>query len=126
MLPTDDSDAIEARVRAHAAEHIDPWMKKIAPEAGVEIIRRNEVPPLVPDTDSPAEQIIRHLTGLNQSGVVAYGTEAGHFQQAGIPGVIFGPGSIKQAHQPDEFIAISQIDQCRRFMGDLIAWAERG
>ena len=126
MLPTDDSDAIEARVRAHAAEHIDPWMKKIAPEAGVEIIRRNEVPPLIPDTDSPAEQIIRHLTGLNQSGVVAYGTEAGHFQQAGIPGVIFGPGSIKQAHQPDEFIAISQIDQCRRFMGDLIAWAERG
>ena len=116
-------DAIEARVRAHAAEHIDPWMK---------IARggRRDYPPqrgaaVDSDTDSSAEQIIRHLTGLNQSGVVAYGTEAGHFQQAGIPGVIFGPGTIKQAHQPDEFIAISQIDQCRRFM-DLIAWAERG
>ena len=126
MLPDDDSDAIEARIRAYAEAHIDPPLKKISADAGIEIIRRVDTPPLRPDTTSPAEQIIRHLTGLNQSGVVSYGTEAGHFQNAGVPGVIFGPGSIQQAHQPDEFIAVEQIDKCRKFIGQLLDWAETG
>jgi acetylornithine deacetylase len=126
MLPDDDSDAIEARIRAYAEAHIDPPLKKVSADAGIEIIRRVDTPPLRPDTTSPAEQIIRHLTGLNQSGVVSYGTEAGHFQNAGVPGVIFGPGSIQQAHQPDEFIAVEQIDKCRKFIGQLLDWAETG
>jgi len=65
------------------------------------------------------------LTGLNESGTVAFGTEAGLFQQAGIPGVIFGPGSIQQAHQPDEFIEIEQMAQCVSFMKELTSWAEK-
>ena len=64
------------------------------------------------------------MTGLNESGTVAFGTEAGLFQEAGIPGVIFGPGSIQQAHQPDEFIEVSQISECIDFLNKLIDWAE--
>ncbi|MGI9364848.1 MAG: M20/M25/M40 family metallo-hydrolase, partial [Rhizobiaceae bacterium] len=64
-----------------------------------------------------------HLTGLNQSGRVAYGTEAAHFQNAGVPGVIFGPGSIEQAHLPDEYIDISQMEACHDFMLKLTDWA---
>ena len=55
---------------------------------------------------------------------MSFGTEAGLFAQAGIPGVIFGPGSIQQAHQPDEFIEVSQMAECVDFMQKLIGWAE--
>ena len=79
--------------------------------------------PLLPDDKSPAEQLIRHLTGLNASGVVSFGTEAGAFQKSGVPAVVFGPGSINQAHQPDEFIEIDQLGECIEFMYKLMNWS---
>jgi acetylornithine deacetylase len=124
ILPSDDADAIEGRVRTFIAEEVEPRLKAVSSSAGVETTRTNMLPPLLPDTTSPAEQLLRHLTGLNQSGSVSYGTEAGLFQQAGIPGVIFGPGSIQQAHQPDEFIDVSQMESCHDFLLKLIDWAE--
>ncbi len=123
ILPTDDGDAIEQRVRDHIKEHIDPYLQKAAAHAGVITEVTNNVSPLVPDDSSPAEQLLRHLTGLNDSGVVSFGTEAGLFQQAGIPAVVFGPGDIAQAHQPDEFIEISQLQECLDFLDRLIDWA---
>lgn len=125
-LPNEVPDALENRVRAFITETIEPKLKAIAGHAGVKTELRNVTPPLMPNTESAAEQLIRHLTGLNESGTVAFGTEAGLFQQAGIPGVIFGPGSIQQAHQPDEFIEISQMAECVTFIGKLIDWAETG
>ena len=56
------------------------------------------------------------LTGSNRTGVVSYGTEAGHFQAVGISTVICGPGSIDQAHRPDEYVAASQLAECDRFL----------
>lgn len=125
-LPNEDPEVLEGRVKAFIAEEIDPKLKVVAPHAGVTTTLRNATPPLMPDTESAAEQLIRHLTGLNESGTVAFGTEAGLFQQAGIPGVIFGPGSIQQAHQPDEFIEVSQMAECVAFVRKLTAWAESG
>jgi acetylornithine deacetylase len=52
---------------------------------------------------------------------VAFGTEAGLIQQAGMPAIVCGPGSIDQAHKPNEFIAISQLAQCEAFMDRLLA-----
>lgn len=129
IIPTDDGEAIENRVREFIAKEIDPDLKKVdafdapAEQAGVETTLYNTVPPLVPDTTSAAEQLIRHLTGLNNSGVVSFGTEAGLFQEVGIPTVVFGPGSIAQAHQPDEFIEIIQIQECIDFVYKLVDWA---
>ncbi len=54
---------------------------------------------------------------------MAYGTEAGHFQNYGIPAVICGPGSIEQAHRPDEFCALSELDACEAFLRKVIAKA---
>ena len=74
------------------------------------------MPGLVPETGSAAEQLAKALTGRNETEAVSYATEAGQFQKAGIPTVICGPGSIAQAHQPDEFIAESELRACLDFM----------
>ncbi|MEP3113183.1 acetylornithine deacetylase [Nisaea sp.] len=123
LHPGDDGEAIEQRVRDYIESELNPALKAVSPEAGVTMEMVNDVPPLVPDTESAAEDLIRHLTGLNQSGAVSFGTEAGFFQKAGVPGVIFGPGYIQQAHQPDEFIEISQVQECVEFMTKLTDWA---
>jgi acetylornithine deacetylase len=123
ILPGDDGPAIEQRVRDFIEREIDPGLKRVSADAGVDTDLYNVVPPLVPNESSPAEQLIRHLTGLNQSGVVSFGTEAGLFQEVGMPTVVFGPGSITQAHQPDEFIELSQIRECIDFGLQLIDWA---
>lgn len=123
IVPGDDGPAIEQRVRDFIKSEIEPGLKQVADHAGVDTELYNVVPPLVPTESSAAEQLIRHLTGLNQSGVVSFGTEAGLFQEAGIPAVVFGPGSIEQAHQPDEFIELSQIEACIDFGYQLTDWA---
>ena len=80
-------------------------------------------PGLKMDEDSPAVRLARELTGANQVEAVAYGTEAGHFQAYGIPAVICGPGSIDQAHRPDEFCALSELEACEAFLRKVIAKA---
>jgi acetylornithine deacetylase len=82
--------------------------------------RTGRVAPLVPQADSPAETLAMMLSGRNQTDVVSYGTEGGIFQEAGIPTVVCGPGNILQAHRPDEYIAIEQIDACEQFLRKLI------
>jgi acetylornithine deacetylase len=112
-------DAIETRFRA-AAEKLDAEIKRRAPEGGVNIIRRTNTPGLAIDRDSAAENLARALTGDNETRAVAYAAEAGLFQRAGIPAIICGPGSIEQAHQPDEWIERTQIEEGAQFMQRLI------
>ena len=112
-------DAIEARFR-EAAERLDAEIKSRAPEGGVVITRRTNTPGLAIERDSVAETLARALTGDNETRAVAYAAEAGLFQRAGIPTVICGPGSIEQAHQPDEWIEVSQIEEGALFMRRLI------
>jgi acetylornithine deacetylase len=80
-------------------------------------------PGLVMDEESPAIRLARDITGANQVEAVAYGTEAGHFQRAGIAAVVCGPGSIEQAHKPDEFCALSELEACEAFLRKVIARA---
>ncbi len=122
-VPGDDTDAIVQSIFDFIEAEVEPGLKTISPEAGVTHARRNDLPAFQPDESSPAETLLRHLTGQNHSGRVAYGTEASRFQQAGVPGAIFGPGSIEQAHLPDEFIAVEQMKQCHQFMLQLTDWA---
>jgi acetylornithine deacetylase len=83
------------------------------------------VMPLIPMPGSPAESIVLALTGQNRCTSTPFATEAGMFQDVGIPAVICGPGSAAQAHQPDEFIELSQIKDCTDFLAKLAAWAEQ-
>ncbi len=123
-IPGEDGRELAQEVFDFIEKNIEPELKAISPKAGVTHALRHDLSPMTPDETSPAETLLRHLTGLNQSGRVAYGTEGARFQAAGIPGVIFGPGSILQAHLPDEYIDISQMEECHDFLDKLVNWAK--
>jgi acetylornithine deacetylase len=122
-LPGRDTDAVVARVRARAEREILPKYRKRAPEARLETVLHASYPGLAMDETSPAVRAALMLTGANHAEAVSYGTEAGHFQRAGIPSVICGPGSIEQAHKADEFVALAQLDACGQFLDKVIAKA---
>ncbi|MFN4141876.1 acetylornithine deacetylase [Aestuariivirga sp.] len=118
LLPTADPDFVPARFEAFA-RGLEPAMKAIAPEAGIATETVNRVPGLAPEEDSPAEHLALRLAGANSTHAVSYCTEAGLFQEIGIPAVICGPGSIEQAHKPDEYIDTSELRKCEGFMQKL-------
>jgi acetylornithine deacetylase len=122
-LPDRDPMKIIARVKDRATAEVLPKYRRRAPEAALLTELQAQYPGLAMDEDSPAIQLARELTGANQVEAVAYGTEAGHFQNYGIPAVICGPGSIEQAHRPDEFCALSELEACEAFLRKVVAKA---
>jgi acetylornithine deacetylase len=115
-----EADALEKRF-FEAAARLDAEIKTRAPEGGVTVTRRSATPGLEIERGSSAEVLARALTGDNDTRAASYAAEAGLFQHAGIPAVLCGPGSIEQAHQPDEWIELSQIEEGARFFERLIA-----
>ncbi len=115
LLPGFDQDYVPDRVNA-VARRLEPAMKAIAPTSGIIVEQANSVPGLAAEKDSVAEQLALHCSHTNSTHTVSYCTEAGLFQQAGIPAVVCGPGSIEQAHRPDEFIAVSELRKCEVFL----------
>lgn len=108
-------------LKAHIAADILPRMHAIDPTTGVDIQVYTSVRALEPETDGAAEALARRLTGDNGVHVVPYGTEAGIFQGAGWSTIVCGPGDIDQAHQPDEFVEISEMEAGAVFVRRLIA-----
>jgi acetylornithine deacetylase len=100
----------------YADKIIRPKLTRYAPDASIETETEVEVPGLAPQTGSAAETLALKLARSNHTITVPFATEAGQFQRADIPTIVCGPGSIDQAHQPDEFIAIEQIEACIGFM----------
>jgi len=121
--PWDDVQSIADGLRARAAE-VEAKMRETAPEASVRVSVRSNVPAFAPEAEGSAERLARQLTGDNSTRVVSYGTEAGQFQVAGLSVVVCGPGSIEQAHQPDEFVSIDQLDQCCAFLDKMVGVLE--
>lgn len=121
-----DPDQVLAGFYAEVAA-MDRDLKARFPDCGVVLERRSNTPPLAPEEGGPAEAFARRLAGDNgPPRVVAFAAEAGQFQQAGFSTVICGPGSIDQAHQPDEFVELSQMERGAAFMARLIDWAAAG
>ena len=119
-LPSADKDEIFKRFDEHARNEVLPRLRRIAPEADIVTTPRSHVPALIAADGCPAEALAKQLTGRNAAEAVAYGTEAGLFQEADIPSVVCGPGNILQAHKPNEFIELSQVDACVGFMRRLM------
>lgn len=118
--PGQNPEAIVAPFLALAASE-DARIKAQFGDAGVSVVRRSKTPCLVPDPDSPAEYLARRLAGDNgPPRMVPYAAEAGQFQEAGFSTIICGPGSIEQAHQPDEYLEIAQWLRGAGFMERLI------
>ncbi|HYD30280.1 MAG TPA: acetylornithine deacetylase [Azospirillaceae bacterium] len=122
-LPGTDAQAIEAEVERHIAETVLPRLKARHAEGSIRTTRLCAVPPLTPEPDSPAESLVRLLTDATGAGTVSFTTEAGLFQDESIPAVVCGPGSIEQAHKPNEFIARDQMAACEVFLRKLKGWA---
>jgi acetylornithine deacetylase len=119
VVPGDDIALWESRFEAEAAR-LRATMQAVRPEADVILDRFFAVPALVPEPQGEAEALARRLTGDNATGVVSYGTEAGQFQEAGYSAVVCGPGDIAQAHQPDEYLEVSEFQAGQRFMERLL------
>jgi acetylornithine deacetylase len=103
---------------------MDAALKARAPEAGVTVEMHSSVPSFAPEPDGAAESFARRLAGDNgPPRAVSFATEAGQFQRAGLSTVLCGPGSIEQAHQPDEFVEVAQMERGQAFMRRLVEWA---
>ena len=124
-LPEDDPDLYIRRFIDHCERDVLPRIRAIAPSCNIETIPRAGTPALKPESESEAERLCRMLTGDNVTRAVAFAAEAGQFQHSGLSTVICGPGSISQAHQPNEYIEISQVEAGTKFMHDLIRHLSR-
>jgi acetylornithine deacetylase len=122
-LPGVDAEAIYNRAQRFLDETLRPALLAQAPEGSITMERVAIVPALRPEKNGPAEALALQLTGLNAAITAAFGSEGGHFQDAGISAVMCGPGDIAQAHKPDEFIVVDQLAQCERFLLKLADWA---
>jgi len=122
-LPDRDPQTILTAIQQRAQSEILPKYRARATEADMTTRLHAQYPGLRMDEDSPAVRLVREVTGANAVEAVSYGTEAGHFQNYGIPAVICGPGSIEQAHRADEFCDVSELTACEAFLRKIIAKA---
>ena len=118
-IPTESSKEYVERYRAYARE-LEARMRAVAEGTGIEIEVVAAVPGLKPEENGAAEQLMRRITGDNATHLASYGTEAGIFQEAGWSTVVCGPGDIAQAHQPDEFIEVSELETGERHLKRVI------
>lgn len=125
LLPGSDEDEVLERFERFARDQVLPRMRALSEAADIHTEQLARVPSLVPAPGSDAETLVLKLAESNQTFAVAYGTEAGIFQEAEVASVVCGPGDIAQAHKPDEFIELEQVERCvaflRRLMGHV--WA---
>ena len=122
-LPGIDAGQLRADVDAWLQNELLPQIRREAPEASIVTERVAAVPALQPEANGAAETLCLRLTGANQAVTAAFTSEAGQFQETGISAVMCGPGSIAQAHQPDEFITLEQVAAGEAFLRRLADWA---
>ncbi|MEM7217799.1 MAG: acetylornithine deacetylase [Pseudomonadota bacterium] len=119
-LPGEDPNEYYADFQAFVREVVEPEMHAISPDTGVEIELNADVPGFDAGEDSDAVVLAKQLSGQNKVEVAPYAAESGQFQRAGFSVAMCGPGSIDQAHQPDEFISIAQLEAGTEFIRRLI------
>jgi acetylornithine deacetylase len=117
-LPTADVGALQRQVLEYA-KALEPQMKQVAPDAGFAFETICEIPSFLGSANDDVTRLALRLAGEHRTTEVAFGTEAGIFKAAGIRTVVCGPGSIAQAHQPDEYVTLEQLARCERFMQGL-------
>jgi acetylornithine deacetylase len=115
-IPGDSPYRHAERMQAFIAETIEPAMKAVHSGCGFTYETVLEMPGMALPADHALATVVKQLTGSNSTGKVSYGTEGGFFENAGIPTIICGPGHIAQAHQPDEWIAETELESCDRFI----------
>ncbi|CAN5614501.1 acetylornithine deacetylase [soil metagenome] len=120
-VPKDDNSVIAEDVERFAREEVVPRLRETVGVGDITVTPRRPTRALQREVDGAAEALARKLSRYEgPSRSVAFGTDGGHFQAAGLSTVVCGPGSIDQAHKPDEWIEVSQLEACEAFVGRLI------
>ena len=118
-LPNFSSAAALALVQRFIDDVALPRLRRHSELPTIETSLEVDVPGLAPQDDGEAASRILGLARANRTVAVSFATEAGHFQRARLPTFVCGPGSIEQAHKPDEFLAESQLEECLGFLARL-------
>lgn len=111
-VQTSDFRFVKEAMEAFVEQDLLPQMRAVYPQADISTETLGEVVGLEPMTQNAGRDLMSGLLGANSAGVVPFGTEAGLFQQFGMDVVVCGPGSIAQAHKPDEFVSLDQLEVC--------------
>ncbi|AGA33670.1 Acetylornithine deacetylase [Thioalkalivibrio nitratireducens DSM 14787] len=120
-VPGDDPARILNDFAEHCRTQVEPAMREIAADTGITTEILMEAPALAHEGRNPAIDLACRLSGREDTGRVPFAAEAGLFQRAGFASVVCGPGSIDQAHQPDEFITLEQLEAGLRFQQRLVS-----
>jgi len=120
-LPGDDPDRLLHEFKDYVNSRLEPEMRAVHAAAGFIIEQMSQIPVLDTGPESEVVALAQELTGSDEIGKVSFGTEGSQFQRAGIPTVVCGPGSIAQAHKPNEYVTLDQIARCEGFLRRLIA-----
>ncbi len=122
-MPGTDAIGIARELQAYAERTLLPDMRAVSPECAIETTTLGVLPPFFSGEGSEATSLALKLAGQNETFAVSYGTEASHFQVAGCSTVVCGPGSIDQAHKPNEFVETAELDKCMVFLRKVADWA---
>jgi acetylornithine deacetylase len=118
-IPGFDAAVVPDQLKTYARETLLPKMRAVSGQSDIQFDHLSDYPGLATPPESEVAQLVAALTGSTQFSTVAFGTEGGLFNQAGIPTVICGPGSIDQAHKPDEFVSLEQLAACDAMLARL-------
>lgn len=121
-LPGDDPQQVVSELQGYAQAELLPRMRAVSGAADIRFEKLSAYPGLVTAADSEAAQLLALLCGREDFATVAYGTEGGLFNEAGIATVVCGPGSMDQGHKPDEFVSLEQLDTCDALLERLADW----
>jgi acetylornithine deacetylase len=119
-IPGEDPEALFSEVKAFAETKLLPEMRAIHADSGFTWEELSEIPGLAMDESAEAVQLGKALTGANAVAKVAFGTEGGRFQEAGIETIVCGPGDIDMAHKPNEYVSLDHLAQCETFLRRLM------
>ncbi|MCE0777160.1 acetylornithine deacetylase [Pseudomonas sp. NMI542_15] len=111
-LPGFEAQAVADQLQTYAEDELLPRMRKVNAASDIRLQPLSAYPGLATSADSEAARLVALLSGSEDFGTVAFGTEGGLFDQAGIPTVVCGPGSMDQGHKPDEFVSVEQLRGC--------------
>lgn len=120
-LPSQDPTLVAQQLQAYAEQQVLPRMRAVSEHSAIRFSELSAYPGLATDAQSQAAELIAAFCGSREYGTVAFGTEGGLFDAAGIPTVVCGPGSMDQGHKPDEFVSRAQLDACDAMLQRMLA-----
>jgi acetylornithine deacetylase len=120
-LPSVDPSRILAQAMAFKDQLVDE-MQRADPQGNIDLLNEVTTPPFISAVAEPLASLLQSLAASPRRKKAAFTSEAGYFERAHIPTVVCGPGHVEQAHRADEYIALSELDNCSRFLSGLMNW----